>query len=122
MLDFPGSFLWPGTRNPPIGSWKNPFGDPALVKLPRTLLNAVVRSDRHCLHRGRRYESSHDVVEHKLQPEDRCSQIIGESVRLAIHPVPVADQALECQRELALRCCENLLGSGLIKAHKALFG
>jgi hypothetical protein len=88
----------------------------------RTLLNIAVQSDRLCLHRGRRYESSHDVVEHKFQPEDRRSQIIGECFRLAIHPVPAADQALESQRELALRGCQNLLGSRLIKAHKALFG
>jgi hypothetical protein len=88
----------------------------------RTLLNTAVQFDRLCLHRGRRYESSHDVVEQKFQPEDRRSQIIGESIRLAIQPVPAADQALESQRELALRCRKNLLGSGLIKAHKALFG
>jgi hypothetical protein len=93
-----------------------------LLKLPRTLLNVVVRSGRHCVRRGQRYESSDDVVEHKLQPEDRRSQIIGESPSLAIHAVPAADQALERQRELALRYCQNLRGSGLIKAHKALFG
>jgi hypothetical protein len=48
--------------------------------------------------------------------------VVGETWCLAIHPVPAADQALESQRELALRCRENLRGSGLIKAHKALFG
>ena len=86
------------------------------------LLNALVplRRFRLCTRRG--YEASHDVVEQKLQPEDRRSQIIGESPSLAIHPVPAADQALERQRELALRYCQNLLRSGLIKAHKALFG
>ena len=41
---------------------------------------------------------------------------------LAIQPVPAADQALESQRQLALRGCQNLLRSGLIKAHKTLFG
>src|ERR1700675_4065494 len=85
-------------------------------------LNALVplRRFRLCTRRG--HEPSHDVVQQKLQPEDRRSQIIGESIRLAIQPVPAADQALECQRELALRCRENLRGSGLIKAHKGLFG
>src|ERR1700722_8635676 len=86
------------------------------------LLNALVplRRFRLCTRRG--HEPSHDMVQHKLQPEDRRSQIIGESIRLAIQPVPAADQAPESQRELALRCRENLRGSGLIRAHKALFG
>jgi hypothetical protein len=76
----------------------SPYWDPALVKVaahPTECCGQVwpaLRSQG-C----RRYESSHDVVEQKLQPEDRRSQIIGESIRLAIQPVPAADQALERQ-------------------------
>ena len=93
-----------------------------LFRYGALLLNALVplRRFRLCTRRG--HEPSHDVVEQKLQPEDRRSQIIGESATLAIQPVPAADQALESQRELARRGCKNLLGSGLIKAHRALFG
>jgi hypothetical protein len=93
-----------------------------LFRYGALLLNALVplRRFRLCTRRG--HEPSHDVVQQKLQPEDRRSQIIGESIRLAIHPIPAADQTLERQRELALRSYQNLLGSRLIKAHKALFG
>ena len=86
------------------------------------LLNPLVPLRRFHLRTRRGHEPSHDVVQQKLQPEDRRSQIIGESPSLAIQPVPAADQTLERQRELALRGYQNLRGSGLIKAHKALFG
>jgi len=86
------------------------------------LLNALVPLRRFRLCTRRSHESSHDVVEQKLQPEDCRSQIVGVSSGLAIEPVPASDQAPECEREFALRGYQNLLGSRLIKEHKALFG
>jgi hypothetical protein len=79
-------------------------GSPPLFRFGAFLLNAMVELRRFRLYTCRGHEPSHDVVEHKLQPEDRRPQIIGESIRFAIQPIPAADQALESQRELALRC------------------
>ena len=63
------------------------------------------------------------MVEHKLQPEDRRSQIIGESSSLAIHPVPAADQALErklIDKGEARQYVADLLNVGRSTLYRAL--